>query len=98
MEQFSTTEIIIAFIGCNGLWAVVLYLFQTRGAMRTLMRAVSYHLLSDTLKLWIDTGYAPPEARQDVEHLYKAYKANGWNGDMDARIEQFYDMPMKKGG
>ena len=43
----------------------------------------------------LDAGYATPEQRKEMEILIEAYKRNGWNGDMDARIKRFYELPTK---
>ena len=53
-------------------------------------------MLSDRLENRLDSGYATPEQRKEMEILIDAYKANGWNGDMDARIHRFYELPTKK--
>ena len=89
----------IALIGCNGFWAVVTVLIQTgktRGAMKSLMKAVSYYLLSENIEKLLDQDYATPEERQTLTHLISAYKANGWNGDMNARLQKVYALPTKK--
>ena len=53
-------------------------------------------MLSDRLEMRLDAGYATPEQRKEMEILINAYKRNGWNGDMDARIQRFYNLPTKK--
>ena len=56
----------------------------------------SYSMLSDRLEARLDAGYATPEQRKEMEILIEAYKKNGWNGDMDARIQRFYNLPTKR--
>ena len=88
--------IIIALIGSNGIWAVVLCMVNRKGSTRSLIRAVSYHLLSSTIEKLLDQDYATPESRKDLEILFEAYKANGWNGDMRSRMQMVYELPTKK--
>lgn len=88
--------IIIALIGSNGIWAVVICMINRKGSTRSLIRAVSYHLLSSTIEKLLDQGYATPESRKDLEILFEAYKANGWNGDMRSRMQMVYELPTKK--
>lgn len=90
------TAIVIAVLGSNGLFTLIQYLLNRNSVARTTMEAVSYFMLSDKLETRLDEGYATPEQRKDVEILIQAYKRNGWNGDMDARIKRFYDLPTKK--
>lgn len=92
----SITAIIIALIGSNGIWAVVVCMVNRKGSTRSLIRAVSYHLLSSTIENLLDQDYATPESRKDLEILFEAYKANGWNGDMRSRMQMVYELPTKK--
>lgn len=90
------TAIIIAVLGSNGLFTLIQYLLNRNSVTRSTVEAVSYFMLSDRIEVRLDAGYATPEQRKDVEVLIEAYKKNGWNGDMDARIQQFYNLPTKK--
>lgn len=90
------TAIIIAVIGSNGLFTLIQYLINRKSVTRSTVEAVAYFMLSDRIEARLDAGYATPEQRKDVEVLIEAYKKNGWNGDMDARIQRFYNLPTKK--
>ena len=90
------TAIIIAALGSNGLFTLVTWIINRNSATRQTLEAVSYSMLSDRLEMRLDSGYATPEQRKEMEILIEAYKKNGWNGDMDARIQRFYDLPTKK--
>ena len=90
------TAIVIAVLGSNGLFTLIQYLLNRNSKVKTTMKAVSYFMLSDKIEARLDAGYATPEQRKDVEILIEAYKENGWNGDMDARIQRFYNLPTKK--
>ena len=89
------TAIIIAVLGSNGIFTLIQFLMNRNSVTHTTIEAVSYFMLSDRIEARLDAGYATPEQRKDVEILIEAYKKNGWNGDMDARIKRFYDLPTK---
>ena len=56
-------------------------------------------VLKDLLKIryleWIKKGYAPLDARDDLEKMYQAYHRLGANGVMDNMRKQFLDLPIK---
>ena len=45
---------------------------------------------------WIDLGYAPEDAKDDLERMYTAYHNLGANGVMDKHRERFLNLPSKK--
>lgn len=96
----TTTEfiaaIVVAIFSSNGLFAFIQWLASRKSVVKETLGAVSYSILSDKLELRLDAGYATPEQRKEMEILINAYKRNGWNGDMDARIQRFYNLPTKK--
>lgn len=54
-------------------------------------------LLKNDLKVrydyWLDQGYAPEDARDDLEDEYQIYHALGKNGVMDDRHNRFLAQP-----
>lgn len=54
-------------------------------------------VLKDLLKIryleWIEKGYAPMDARDDLERMYQNYHGLGANGVMDALRDQFLSLP-----
>lgn len=56
-------------------------------------------VLKDMLKIryleWIKMGYAPLDARDDLERMYQAYHQLGANGVMDNMRKQFLALPIK---
>lgn len=90
------TAIIIAAFGSSGLFGFIQFLINRNSAIKKTVEAVAYSMLSDRLEIRLDAGYATPEQRKEMEILIDAYKKNGWNGDMDARIKRFYNLPTKK--
>lgn len=89
------TAIVLAVLGSNGLFTLIQFLINRNSTVKMTMQAVSYYMLSDKIEMRLDAGYATPEQRKDLEVLIEAYKKNGWNGDMDARIKRFYELPTK---
>ena len=57
-------------------------------------------VLKDLLKIryleWINQGYAPMDARDDLERMYKAYHGLGANGVMDGLRKEFLKLPVEK--
>jgi len=90
------TPIIISVLGSNGLFTLIQYLLNRNNTVKMTMEAVSYSMLSDKLEIRLNAGYATPEQRKEMENLIEVYKKNGWNGDMDARIQRFYNLPTKQ--
>lgn len=90
------TAIVISVLGSNGLFTLIQYLLNRNSTVKKTMEAVSYSMLSDKLETRLDAGFATPEQRKEMEILIEAYKMNGWNGDMDARIQRFYNLPTKQ--
>lgn len=88
--------IIAAIFGSNGLFTLITVLINRNSTTKKTLEAVSYSMLSTRLEERLDSGYATPEQRKELGILIEAYKKNGWNGDMDARIERFYSLPTKK--
>lgn len=45
---------------------------------------------------WLELGYAPEDAKDDLERMYTAYHNLGANGVMDHLRERFLDLPESK--
>lgn len=54
-------------------------------------------LLKNDLKVrydfWLEQGYAPEDARDDLEAEYRIYHSLGKNGVMDGRRRRFLELP-----
>lgn len=62
---------------------------QWRACYETI-RLLSYSRISEELESLLNKGYATPTERSFVRALYDNYKAHGWNGDMESRMEKVY--------
>ena len=54
------------------------------------IRLLSYARMSQEIERLLDKGYATPAERRVLDEMFQNYKAHGWNGDMDARLEKVY--------
>ena len=94
------STIVVAIFASNGLFGLITYLisrhFDRKDAIQKTLAAVAYSELSDKIEQRLDADYATPAQRKELEILFEAYKLNGWNGDMDARMERVYALPTKK--
>lgn len=94
------TTIVCAILGSNALFGLIQFAitryFDKRDVIQQTLAAVAYSELSDKIEQRLDDDFATPAQRKEIDILYEAYKANGWNGDMDARMEKVYSLPTKK--
>ena len=92
--------IVASIFGSNALFGLITYLisryFDKKDKIQQTLAAVAYSELSDKIETRLDAGYASPEQRKELDILYEAYKANGWNGDMEERMKKVYALPTKK--
>lgn len=91
--------IITAILGSNAFTAIVQYRLNKKNKdsegealLRKTLAAVTYGTLSNEIERLLTKGYANPEERRALNILFEAYKANGWNGDMDARMDRVYKL------
>ena len=54
------------------------------------LKLLAYERMSEETEKFLTKGYATPAERRVLDELFKNYKAHGWNGDMDARLEKVY--------
>lgn len=100
-------ELIIAILGTSSVtWLVQFFVTrhfskkdkdeEGQKILRKTLGAVTYALVSNEIEKLIAQGYATSDERRALEILYDAYKANGWNGDMDARMEKVHSLPFRE--
>ena len=59
------------------------------------IRLLAYARLSEEIERLLNKGYVTPSERRILEEMFLNYKAHGWNGDMDSRIEKVHSLPTK---
>lgn len=57
------------------------------------MQAILKNDLKVRYEHWIEEGYAPDDARDDLEAEYRIYHSLGKNGVMDGRRARFLNLP-----
>ena len=106
MEEY-LMPIILAAISSSSLGGAVTFLVTRhfnkkdkndadQQLIRETMAALSYSLMSNEIEKLISKGWATSEERRALEILFKVYKKNGWNGDMDARMEIVHHLPFRE--
>ena len=65
-------------------------LFQRVDTALETLRLLAYHRMSQEIERLLDQGYATPAERRVLDEMYDNYKAHGWNGDMEARLDKVY--------
>lgn len=56
------------------------------------IRLLAYARMSEEIERLLTQGYATPTERHILDEMYQNYKAHGWNGDMDARLQKVYTL------
>ena len=64
---------------------------KVENALETI-RLLAYARMSEETERLLTKGYATPAERRVLDEMFKNYKAHGWNGDMDARLEKVYSL------
>lgn len=77
-----------------GLVKLVTDIQQSNKATNMGLQAVLKDLLKIRYLEWIEKGYAPMDARDDLEKMYQAYHGCGANGVMDSLRKQFLSLPV----
>ena len=65
-------------------------LYQRIDTSLETLRLLAYHRMSQEIERLLTQGYATPQERRVLDEMYTNYKAHGWNGDMDARLDKVY--------
>lgn len=73
--------------------------FQAINNNLNVIKAGLQAVLKNELKVryfkWLDLGYAPEDAKDDLERMYTTYHNLGANGVMDKHREKFLNLPDK---
>ena len=98
-------ELIAIVIGSNAFTAYVQHKLNKKGkseqrmtVIKDTMAAVTYTMLANEIEKLLSKGFATSDERKAIGILYDAYKANGWNGDMESRMSKVYALRTDKPG
>ena len=78
----------------QGLVKIVTDIQKSNHAQNIGLQAVLKDLLKIRYLEWIHKGYAPMDARDDLERMYQAYHNLGANGIMDGLRKEFISLPI----
>ena len=71
----------------------ITYLYIKIVAVREGMRALLRDRIYQTYNHYIEKGYYPIYARENVEDMYRQYRALGGNGTVTSLIEKLDELP-----
>lgn len=91
--------LLVAVIGSNAFTAFLQHRLTQKAKdsedekrVRETLACVAYMALSNEVERLLSKDFATPEERRVLTRLYNTYKANGWNGDMDERMDKVYHL------
>ena len=80
----------------QGLVAIVTDIKKSNESQNVGLQAVLKDLLKIRYLEWINKGYAPMDARDDLERMYSAYHGLGANGVLTNLRNKFMELPVCK--
>lgn len=80
----------------QGLVAIVKDIKKSNESQNIGLQAVLKDLLKIRYLEWINKGYAPMDARDDLERMYQAYHNLGGNGTVTDLRRRFTTLPLKE--
>ena len=86
-------QIAAIVLGNSGLVVLLEKIIESKSKTRKTIKALCYNTLSDKLNNIIMKNYATETDRRDVHVLWSAYHNEGWNGDMDDRMNRVMNLP-----
>ena len=86
-------QTVAIILGNSGLVVLLEKIIESKSRTRKTIKALCYNTLSDKLNNIIMKNYATETDRRDVHVLWSAYHNEGWNGDMDDRMNRVMNLP-----
>lgn len=86
-------QTVAIILGNSGLVVLLEKIIESKSKTRKTIKALCYNTLSDKLNNIIMKNYATETDRRDVHVLWSAYHNEGWNGDMDDRMNRVMNLP-----
>lgn len=103
--------IVIAAIGSNGIGVLILKrkwekkdkrdeefkeIIDSIKEIQKVVDILLYHELADKLEYYRVRGFASLAEKDEVNDLHEIYHERGFNGNMDARMTVFYQLPTER--
>lgn len=96
------TSIIIAVIGCNGLWTLILYLVQRHDRKKNpesrLLLGMAHDRIVFLCEKACERGWTTSGEMDNITQIYQPYVQLGGNGTGKNMYERYIKLPMKKDG
>lgn len=93
------TALIIAIIGSNGLWTMIMYLVKRHGqkdpATRLLL-GIAHDRLHYLCEKALERGYTSEGEMDDIVQIYDPYTALGGNGTGKQIYERYIKLPIRR--
>lgn len=91
--------LIIAIVGAQGFWTVILYLLQRRDRKKDpesrLLLGIAHDRIVYLCGKAIERGSATTGEIDNISQIYEPYKELGGNGTGKAMYEKFMKLPLK---
>ena len=89
--------IVIAVVGCNGLWAFLQYLGEKKGAKTRMLLGLGHDRLVYLCMKYIERGWISSDEHEDlVAYLYEPYTKMGGNGTVKRLMAEVNKLPIHK--
>lgn len=94
--------IVVAIIGSNGLWAVVMYLLQRHDKKKDpeaqLLLGIAHDRIIFLCQKAVERGWTTTGEMDNITQIYTPYTALGGNGTGKAMYERYLQLPMHEEG
>lgn len=89
--------IVVAVLGCNGLWAFLQYVSEKKGAKSRMLLGLGHDRLVYLCMKYIERGWISSDEHEDLtKYLYEPYSKMGGNGTVERLMNEVNTLPMHK--
>ena len=94
-----STTIIVAIIGSNGLWTLILYLIQRRDKKKDpeskLLLGIAHDRILFLCRKACERGWTTEGEMDNITQIYKPYEELGGNGTGKEMYKRYINLPLK---
>ena len=89
--------IVVAVLGCNGLWAFLQYIGEKKGAKSRMLLGLGHDRLVYLCMRYIERGWISSDEHEDLtKYLYEPYTKMGGNGTVERLMIEVNKLPIHK--
>lgn len=89
--------IVVAVLGCNGLWAFLQYIGEKKGAKSRMLLGLGHDRLVYLCMRYIERGWISSDEHEDLtKYLYEPYEKMGGNGTVERLMTEVNRLPIHK--